>query len=218
MNLILKKAIQLAIPGLALGLSSTVVYGGNCTNAMIDKPVYYTNTGIVSLPFVEVLNDPSETMDFVSIQLQQIPGQWSFVLTGWTQLGDDCAFVNTPTPTFDFNTSELQLIGLQTEGNNGMQFYEAKLKWNEKAEFILTKSDETTGRYSGVVLDANRKSIKGAIVSLNGVAAEKNTDGEGLFTVMGIGNEICQILTVNATGFAPISMKVDIRFPDFKSC
>lgn len=218
MNLTLKKAIQLAIPSLAIALSSSVAYGGNCTSAMIAKPVYHADTATVSLPLVEVLDDPSGTLNFVSAQLEQIPGQWSFVLKEWTQLGDDCAFINTPTPTFDFNTSELRLIGLQMEGNDGLQFYEANLKRNEKGQFVLNASGKTQGSYSGVVLDANRKPIRGATVSLNGVEAEKPTNGDGHFTVVGIGNDICQIMTVNATGFAPISMKVDIRFPDQKPC
>jgi len=218
MKLTLKKAIQLAIPSLALGLSSPVAYGGNCTSAMIDKPVYNANTGTVNLPLVEVLNDPSETLDFVAVELQKVSERWSFVLTEWTQLGDDCAFIDSPAPTFDFSTSQLSLLGLQVEGDDGMQFYEANLKWNEKAEFVLNSSGEAQGRYSGVVVDANHKPIKGATVSLNGVEAEKHTNGEGHFTVVGIGNEICQILTVNAKGFAPISMKVDIRFPDMKPC
>jgi len=218
MNLTLKKAIQLAIPSLAIALSSPVAYGNSCSSAMIAKSVYHADTETVSLPLVELLNAPLATPNFVSAQLQQISGQWSFVLSDWTQLSDDCAFINTPTPTFDFNTSELRLIGLQKEGNNGMQFYEANLKRNEKGQFVLNSSDQAPGSYSGVVLDANRKPIKGTTVSLNGIEAEKHTDGEGHFTVVGIGNEICQILTVNATGFAPISMKVDIRFPDMKPC
>jgi hypothetical protein len=218
MNLTLKKAIQLAIPSLAIALSSPVAYGNNCSSAMIAKSVYHADTGTVNLPLVEVLNAPSGTLNFVSAQLQQTLGQWSFQLTGWTQLSDDCAFINTPTPTFDFNTSELRLTNLQMEGNNGMQFYEVNLTRNENAEFVLTNSGKTPGSYSGVVMDGNRKPLKGATVSLNGVESEKHTDGEGHFTVMGIGNEVCQILTVNATGFAPISMKVDIRFPDMKPC
>ncbi|MEK8016234.1 MAG: carboxypeptidase-like regulatory domain-containing protein [Candidatus Parabeggiatoa sp.] len=218
MNLTLKKALQLAMPALALGLSSSVAYAANCNSAMIDKPVYNADTGIVNLPLVEVLDDPDGTLNFVALQLQQIPKQWTFRITEQTQLGDDCAFINTPTPTFDFNTGELHLIGLQMEDSNGIQFYEAKLKWNEQGEFVLTNSTGTQGRYSGVVLDAHHKPIRGATVSLNGIEAETTTDGEGHFTVMGIGNETCQILTVNASGFSPISKRVDIRFPDMKPC
>lgn len=222
MNLTMKKAIPLAIASLAIGLSSSVAYGGNCTSAMITNPVYDADTETVSIPLVEILNDPSGTLSFVAAELQKITVQWSFELTEWTQLGDDCAFINTPTSTFDFNTSELHLIGLQMEGNDGLQFYEANFKLNENenenAEFVLTNYGQTQGSYSGIVLDPNSKPIKGAIVSLNGVEAENSTNGEGHFRVVGIGNEICQILTVNATGFAPTSMTVDIRFADLKPC
>lgn len=218
MNKILKNAIRLVIPSVVIGLSSGVAYGNNCSSAMTANSVYDADTGTVTIPLIEVLDEPTGTLDFVAAQLQQIPGQFSFVLTSWTQLGSDCAFVNTPTPIFDFDTSELYLPSLQTEVNNIVPFYDVRLNWTEGAQFELQKVDETEGRYSGRVIDANGQPIAGATASLNGIEAEQPTNGEGHFTVLGIGGEICQILTVNAVGFAPISMEVDIRFSDLTPC
>ena len=219
MNKILKKAIQLTIlSSVTVGLFSGVAYGNNCNSAMIANSVYNVDTGIATIPLVEMIDDPMGTLDFVMAQFQRIPGQLSFMLTSWTQLNDDCAFVNIPTSVFNFDTSEFYLPRVQVKTNNAVSFYNVHLNWTEETQFELQKLEKTKGRYSGRVIDANGQPIAGATVSLNGIEAEQSTNGDGYFTEVDISNEICQILTVNATGFAPISMEVDIRLPDLTPC
>jgi hypothetical protein len=223
MNLTMKKALKLAIPGLALGLSSGLAFGDSCSNTTITNPVYDPETGILALPLVELLDESSEEPRFVAAEISWPDSASPPKVKVLKEMGEDCQFLTLPIPTFDFSTNELNLPLIRVDAGNASQthFYkaDAHLQSALSEQLELDQVKQTEGRYSGVILNGETyEPLEGATVSLNGVKAEQTTNWEGRFTVVGIGSEICQILTVNAAGFEPISMDVDIRFPDLTPC
>jgi len=223
MNLTKTNALKLTIPGLVLSLSGGLAFGESCTNATINNPVYDPETKILELPLVELLDESSEEPRFVAAEIHWPDSVSPPKVKVLREMGEDCQFLTIPIPTFDFTTNELNLPLVRVDAGNASMAYfykaDAHLQTPVSEQLELDMVEETEGRYSGVIINSETgEPLEGATVSLNGVKAEQSTNWEGRFTMVGIGSEVCQVLTVNAVGFEAISMDVDIRFPNLTPC
>ena len=207
----------------SLGLSPTL-HADCVTEAMTAMPYFDASKGELVMPLVELGATPSGDAEFLATRLQYQANSNPIRFKLNTHLdnpGSDCEDVSIPLPVFDMDTQELSIPSLALpKGVDEVSFHSAKLALQGGFLVLVAGSlEDAEGRYSGVVYNQEtQQPLKDANVSLNGVASEQPTNGAGHFTITGIGNSICQTLTINGAGFAPVVKEVDIRFGGLTAC
>lgn len=218
----LKKTSGSLLVAASLGLSMTAQ--ASCVNeAMTAMPYFDASNAELVMPLVELGATPSGDAEFLATRLPYLgDNPISFSLnTTLNNPGKDCEYATIPLPVFDMNEQILSIPSLALpQGTDKVSFYTAKLALqNGKLVLVDGSLQDAEGRYSGVVYNQETgQPLKDAKVSLDGVASEQATNAAGHFTITGIGNDICQTLTINSAGFEPVVKNVDIRFGGLQAC
>lgn len=193
----------------------------NCVNAMLMPVSYDLGTKILNIPLAELAANPQGDSIFAKAQFllsfDTLP-TFGLVSAGF-QDDDKCKFIPFESVVYDFNTNEITLPQVQVlMGPDTVAFFSATLEPNN-GKWEISFLEPTEGRYVGFVYDnETHKALKGATVSLDGVEAYEKTNYQGFFTIYGIGPKKCQTLAVNAPGFAPSVIEVDITAGGLKAC
>jgi hypothetical protein len=206
----IKPALKVAIP--CLGLYSGLAH--SCTDAILANPVYNPQDNTLTLPLVNIGNQSflGATLDV----RQDEQGNWFAELGGIENL-EECTWDNPSPASFELTSSYLNLSNVQVA--NSVESYDLELEWKGNT-FILRFIAEGERRFAGRIFNSsNGEPIAGAVVTVDGVEADSPTTEDGLFQVTGIGDESCLMMTVNAPGFAPMSLYVDTRYSgEIRSC
>ncbi len=219
-----KVTATLAFVSLGLSLAGQAVQANCVTESMGAIPFFDKKSGELVMPLVELGGTASGEAEYLTtrLQFQANSKPFGFVLSQpFTSPGEDCEFISIPVANFDMNLQQLHIPNVALlNGEDDVTFYSARLQFDAGILRLIPESLEVSeGRYSGVVYNQEtKKPLKGAKVSLNGVAAEQTTNAAGHFTITGIGSSICQTLTINSEGFSPMVKEVDIRYGGLKAC
>ncbi len=208
----IKQILKIAIPSLGLGLYSGLAHSTSCSDAIVANPLYNLQDSTLTVPLVNIGNK-----NFVGTTLQvrqDEQGNWFADVAGIENLAE-CTWDNPSPASFELTTNYLNLSNVQVA--NSVESYDLELEWNG-ATFRLRFIAEGERRFAGSI-SSNGKQIAGAVVTVDGVEADSPTTVDGLFQVTGIGDDSCLIMTVNAPGFAPMSLNVDTRYSgEIRSC
>ncbi len=219
-----KLKIALACASVGLSFTGQTVLASCVTESMGAIPYLNSQGGELVIPLIELSGTTSGDAEFIAarLQLQQNSNPPSFKITEpFTNPGVDCELISIPVANFDVNSQQLYIPNIAVLNNSDkVVFYQARLQLNAETFTLIPDSLESSeGRYSGVVYNQEtQRALKDAKVSLDGVAAEQTTNAAGHFTITGIGTNICQTLTINSVGFAPVVKEVDIRYGGLKAC
>lgn len=219
-----KLTATLACSCLGLSLAGQAVQANCVTEAMGATAYFDTKSSELVLPLVELAGTTSGDSEYLATRLLFQPNSNppSFALTHpFTNPGEDCEFISISVANYDMNLQQLHIPDVAVlNGNDDVVFYSVSLKLGAVGLTLIPESlKPSEGRYSGVVYNQEtQQPLKDAKVSLDGVAAEQSTNAAGHFTITGISTSICQTLTINSEGFAPLVKEVDIRYGGLKAC
>lgn len=194
------------------------------TEAMTAIPYFDMTKGELVMPLIELSATPSGEAQFLAtrLQYQSASNPAHFAITQpLTNPNDDCEYISIPVANFNMSLWQLSIPTVALiSGGDEVAFYSAKFQLQDGGLTLLPDSlIPTEGRYSGVVYNqATQQPLKNANVSLDGVEAAQPTNSAGHFTITGIGNSVCQTLTISSEGFAPMVKEVDIRYGGLKAC
>ncbi|KHD06173.1 hypothetical protein PN36_00460 [Candidatus Thiomargarita nelsonii] len=210
----IKKILKVAIPCLGMSLYSGLAHSTSCSDAIVANPVYNLQDSTFTVPLVNIGNK-----NFVGATLQvrqDKQDNWFADVSGIENLAE-CTWDNPSPASIEFTTNSLSLNLSNVQVANSVESYDLELEWNG-ATFILRFIAEGERRFAGSIT-SNSNPIAGAVVTVDGVEADSPTTEDGLFQVTGIGNDSCLIMTVNAPGFAAMSLNVDTRYSgEIRSC
>jgi len=209
----IKQILKIAIPSLGLGLYSGLAHSTSCSDAIVANPLYNLQDNTLTVPLVNIGN---QSFLGATLQVRQDElGNWFADVSGIEELAE-CTWDNPSPASFELTTNYLNLSNVQVA--NSVESYDLELEWNG-GTFILRFIAEGERRFAGRINSSNDNPIAGAVVTVDGVEADSPTTVDGLFQVTGIGDDSCLIMTVNAPGFAPMSLKVDTRYSgEIRSC
>lgn len=219
-----KFKIAFVYASVGLCLSGQSVFANCVTESMGANPYLISQGGELVVPLIQLSGTESDDAEFIAtrLQLQANSNPPSFEITEpFSDPGEDCDLISIPVANFDVSTQELSIPNIAVFNNSdNVVFYTARFKLADETFTLIPESLESSeGRYSGVIVNQEtQKPLKDAKVSLDGVAAEQTTNAAGHFTITGIGTNICQTLTINSTGFAPVVKEVNIVYDGLKDC
>ncbi|MEN8216816.1 MAG: hypothetical protein ABFS56_10690 [Pseudomonadota bacterium] len=209
----IKQALKVAIPCLGMGLYSGLAHSGSCSDAILANPAYNPQDNTLTVPLVTTEN---KSFLGATLQVRHEQGNW-FADLGETENLEKCTWDDSSSASFDFTTNILFLSNVQVA--DSVESYDLELEWDGNT-FKLGFIAEGERRFAGRIFNSsNGEPIAEAVVTVDGVEADSPTTEDGLFQVTGIGDESCLMMTVNAPGFAPMSLDVDTRYSgEIRSC
>ena len=145
MNLILKRALKIAIPAVAISLSSSGAYA-DCS-ATFANPAYHPHKNTLQIPLVKVLDESTDQSNFVAGELRLVAGTglFAFATSNLKSLGDNCKSIN-PTASYDERSGKLDVPILQVfapKMGDAVSYYHAGFQWDEEQGiFKLAQIDE----------------------------------------------------------------------------